>query len=129
MAYGFDHAHIKCKDPRKTAKWWADNFGAKLLPEAQSPGGPLFCPIQIGGIKINITTPRPNETTTIAQGNVGPRFGLEHLGITTDNLDADLAKLKAQGLKVFEVHETPALRFAFVETPDNVRIELMQHMK
>ena len=128
MAYGFDHAHIKCRDPRKTAKWWADTFQAKLLPEIQASGGALFCPIEIGGVKVNITTPRAHELSAIVEGYAGPRYGLEHLGITTDNIDADLARLRAQGLKVFEVNETPRLKYAFVETPDNVRVELMQRL-
>jgi catechol 2,3-dioxygenase-like lactoylglutathione lyase family enzyme len=126
MAYGFEHAHIKCKDPRKTAKWWHDMFGAKILPEIQASGGALFCPIEIGGVKINITTPRQHELDSIVNGYSGSRYGLEHLGILTADIDGDLARLRAQGLKVYEVNDTPRLKYAFVETPDDVRIELMQ---
>lgn len=129
MAYGFEHVHIKSKDPRKTARWWADMFGAKVLPEAQASGGALFCPVEIGGVKINITTPRAYELDGISEGYAGTRYGLEHLGILTDDIDADLARLKEQGLEVFEVHEVPTLKFAFVETPDKVRIELMQRLQ
>ena len=126
MAYQVEHAHIKSTDPRKTAQWWADMFQAKILPEIQASGGALFCPVEIGDVKINITTPREHELDQMADGDAGPHYGLEHLGILTDDIDADLGRLREQGLEVFEVHETPKLKFAFVETPDKVRIELMQ---
>jgi catechol 2,3-dioxygenase-like lactoylglutathione lyase family enzyme len=126
MAYGFEHAHIKSRDPRKTAKWWADHFAARILPEIQASGGALFCPVEIGGVKINITTPRQHELSSIQEAYAGSHYGLEHLGITTEDIDADIARLRAQGLEVFEVNDTPTLKFAFVETPDGVRIELMQ---
>jgi lactoylglutathione lyase len=125
MAHRFDHGHIKSRDPRRTAQWWADVFGAKLLPEFGS-GEVLFCPIEIGGVKINISRPSPAEAADMETGSAGLQFGLEHLGIETDDLDADLERLQAEGLSIFEVRETPAMKIAFVETPDAVRIELMQ---
>jgi catechol 2,3-dioxygenase-like lactoylglutathione lyase family enzyme len=126
MAHRFDHGHIKSRDPRRTAQWWAEAFGATLLPEFVS-GDVLFCPIEIGGVKINISRPGPAEAANTEPASAGLHFGLEHLGIETDDLDADLAKLRAQGLAVFEERETPTMKIAFVETPDAVRVELMQH--
>lgn len=125
MTHRFDHGHIKSRDPRRTARWWADVFGAKLLPEFGS-GDVLFCPIEIGGVKINISRPSPAEAANMEAASAGLHFGLEHLGIETDDLDADLEKLREQGLAVFEVRETPTMKIAFVETPDAVRVELMQ---
>lgn len=125
MAHRFDHGHIKSRDPRRTAQWWADTFGAKLVPEFSS-GEVLFAPIEIGGVKINISRPSPAEATNTEEGSAAIHFGLEHLGLETDDLDADLERLRAQGLVVFEVRETPSMRIAFVETPDAVRVELMQ---
>jgi catechol 2,3-dioxygenase-like lactoylglutathione lyase family enzyme len=125
MAHRFDHGHIKSRDPRSTAQWWADTFGATLLPEFGS-GDVLFCPIVIGGVKINITRPAPAEAASMEPASAVPHFGLEHFGLETDDLDADLEKLRAQGLTVFEERETPTMKIAFVETPDTVRVELMQ---
>jgi catechol 2,3-dioxygenase-like lactoylglutathione lyase family enzyme len=125
MGHRFDHGHIKSPDPRKTAQWWADTFGAKLLPEFKS-GEVLFAPIEIGGVKINITRPSAAEAASMAEGSAAIHFGLEHLGIETDDLDADLEKVRAQGLAIFEVREMPTMKIAFVETPDAVRVELMQ---
>ena len=63
MVHRFDHGHIKSRDPRGTAQWWAEVFGAKL---------------------------------------------------------------REQGMTIFEVRETPTSKIAFVEAPDAVRVELMQ---
>jgi hypothetical protein len=127
MAHGFDHGHIKSKDPRKLAQWWADTFDAKLLPETGS-GEVLFCPVEIDGFKINISSPSAAEAAQMDEGIVTGNFGLEHLGLTTDDLDADLATLREQGLRIFDVRETPTMRMAFVETPENVRLEIIQHL-
>ena len=126
MAHRFEHGHIKSHDPRRTAQWWAKVFGAKLLPEFTS-GETLFCPIEIGGVKINVSRPSPEEAASMEPASAELHFGLEHLGIETDDLEADLATLREQGLAVFEVRETPTMKIAFVETPDAVRVELMEH--
>ena len=125
MAHRFDHGHIKSRDPRKTAQWWADVFGAKLLPETGS-GDVLFCPIEIDGVKINISNPGPADATQMGAGDAGLHYGLEHVGLQTDDLDADLARLRRDGLQIFDTRDTPAMRIAFVETPEGVRVELMQ---
>jgi catechol 2,3-dioxygenase-like lactoylglutathione lyase family enzyme len=127
MAHRFDHGHIKSQDPRKLAQWWADMFGAKLLPEHGS-GEVLFCPIEIDGFKINISSPSAAEAAKMDEGIVTGNFGLEHLGLVTDDLDADLARLREQGLHIFEERESPTMRMAFVETPENVRLEIIQHL-
>jgi lactoylglutathione lyase len=125
MAHRFDHGHIKSRDPRRTAQWWVETFGATRLPEFGS-GDVLFCPIEIGGVKINISRPSPAEAAKTEPASASLHFGLEHLGLETDDLEADLEKLRAQGLAIFEERETPTTKIAFVETPDAVRVELMQ---
>lgn len=124
MAHGFHHIHIKSPDPRKTAQWWADVFEAKLLPERQ--GETLFCPVELDGVVINISSPSTGEAETMTQGTAAGNFGLEHLGLTTDDLDADIARLREHGLEIYVLRDTPTMRMAFVETPDNVRVEIIQ---
>lgn len=122
MAHKFHHGHIKSRDPRKTAQWWADMFGAKILPERDA-GGALFAPIELSGVIINISSPRPDEVDQMGEGDATLHYGLEHLGLYTDDLDADLARFKEQGLEIFEVRDST---MAFVDTPDKVRVELIQ---
>ena len=125
MGHSFHHGHIKSPDPRKTARWWADTFDAKLLPE-RGQGETLFCPVEIGGVLINISGVSAADAETMPEGDASARFGLEHLGLTTDDLDADLAALREQGLEIYSTRDLPNMRIAFVETPDGVRVELLQ---
>jgi len=125
VAHLFHHVHIKAKDPRKTARWWVDVFGAKPLPERDMAGA-LFVPVELGGVTINISSPRPEEADLMGEGDASLHYGLEHLGLYTDDLDKDLARLRKQRLQVFETRESPASKMAFVETPDKVRVELIQ---
>ncbi|MEE9203171.1 MAG: VOC family protein, partial [Dehalococcoidia bacterium] len=60
MAYSFNHVHLKAKDPSKSAQWYVDMFGAKPLGE-RDVGGALFVTVQVGGVTINISSPRPSE--------------------------------------------------------------------
>ena len=64
---------------------------------------------------------------TLPKGNAGLQLGLEHFAVATDDFDGDLARLKSLGAKVLaDPVNTPAgIRFAFIEAPDDVRIELM----
>ena len=127
MAHEFHHGHIKSRDPRKTARWWAETFGAKILPES-SIHGALFAPVEISGVVINISTPIEKERDKMSDGDAGLRYGFEHIGLLTDDLEADLARIAEHGLEIFDVRDTAQAKIAFVETPDKVRVELIQRL-
>ena len=123
MAYGIEHIHIIAEDPRRSARWWAETFGAEILPERKD-GSMLFAPVLLGGVKINISTPRPD-------GDAGPpaplpHYGLEHLGIRVDDIRRTLRVFEEQGLEIYERKRTPIYEIAFVAGPDGVCLELMQ---
>ena len=124
MAHEFHHVHIKSPNPSKTAQWWADVFGATLVPAHGA-----FHPVELSGVLINISSVTPEEAKAMAQGTAAGSFGLEHLGLTTDDLDADLARLREHGLEIYQQSESATARMAWVETPDNVRVELIQWIR
>jgi catechol 2,3-dioxygenase-like lactoylglutathione lyase family enzyme len=126
MAHRYHHAHIKSKDPRSTAVWWAEMFGAEPLPEFEF-GSMLFTPVRLGDVTITITRPDPAEGT--ARSPAVPHYGLEHIGIQTDDLSADLERFAEQGLRIYEHRMGPAFEVAFVEAPDGVLIELLQPLE
>ena len=52
-------------------------------------------------------------------------YGLEHVGIYTDDLDGTLAKIEASGGRVLEHFVNPyGQKGAFVEGPEGVRLEI-----
>ena len=129
MGHLLHHIHIKSKDPRASARWWADMFGATIKPELEF-GTMLFAPVELDGVQINLTGPAPGEDDVIADPPAVPYYGLEHIGLMTEDLDADLARFEEQGLTIYE-RRTGAggLEIAFVATPDDVYVELLQAPK
>ena len=125
MAHRFHHAHVKSKDPRASAQWWADMFGATVLPEMEF-GLMLFAPVELDGVRINFTNPASEEAADTDEPPAIPYYGLEHFGLVTDDLDADLIRFAEQGLEIHERRPGPGFEIAFVSTPDGVCLELMQ---
>ena len=37
--YTVNHIHLKAPDPKKTAQWYGDTFGAKITGQVQGLGG------------------------------------------------------------------------------------------
>ena len=52
MAMEIGHVHIKTYDPKKTAQFYIDNFGATLKNEA--PNGNIQ--LNLHGLQLNVTT-------------------------------------------------------------------------
>jgi catechol 2,3-dioxygenase-like lactoylglutathione lyase family enzyme len=54
---------------------------------------------------------------------------VDHIGISVDNLEDAVAKLKAEGVKVTDEIRSVAngkIKFAFIEGPDKLRIEVIE---
>ena len=56
------------------------------------------------------------------------RLGLEHFGFDVDDIDADMARLEAAGVRVvLPITEVAGgTRLSYIEGPDDVLIELVQ---
>ena len=124
MKFGMNHIHIKAEDPRSTAQWYVDKFGASVAGEAKM-GGSVTVRTDLGGVRLNITQA---SAESLPAGSSDPHMGLEHFGIETDDIDGAMAELEGKGVKVLEaIRPLPnGMRIAFVEAPDNVRVEIMQ---
>jgi lactoylglutathione lyase len=123
--YSYDHIHLRTRDPRGTAEWYARMFGAKVLESVQSDGQPRI-DLDINGLTVFIAqVPTDAE---MAQAPADPHLGLDHFGLRVDDLGAAAAELKAQGA-VFTLEPRqlrPGVKIAFVQCPDNVRVELLE---
>lgn len=119
------HIHIKAKDPSRSAAWWADMFGATELPPYELRSAP-FAPIELGGLTFSISRPFPADAARTAEPPTAPHYGLEHIGIVVQDLDATLARFEKQGLPVHGRREITGFRIAFVTDPDGLLLELME---
>ena len=120
-----NHIHIRCTDPRKTAAWYVEMFGAEIAKEEES-GGALIMRMDMAGIRVNISSSPPGQSLPTCPA--GQYLGLDHYALNTDDVEGLLAQLQARGVEVVQPLRTLASGFkmAFIQAPDNVRIELMQ---
>jgi lactoylglutathione lyase len=123
--YRYDHMHVRSRDVRKTAEWYRDVFDAEIVESIQSDGKPRT-DLDLNGLTIFIAAVPPEATTPPAPGE--PYVGLDHFGLRVENMDAAVAELKRRGATFTLEPRTirPGVRIAFVQAPDNVRIELLE---
>ena len=116
MTFKMNHLHLKTQDPQKTAKFYVDTFGAKIV--SQSPTGGFR--VDLLGLSLNITKFLDQQTRE-------QKYGMEHLAIDTDELDSLVEKLKAQGINILEqTVVSGGRRECFFEGPDGVQLEFIE---
>jgi catechol 2,3-dioxygenase-like lactoylglutathione lyase family enzyme len=122
--FTWEHIHLRSPDPEATAAWYHDKLGAEVIKTPQ-PGGGIRIDLNLSGQKIFIALAQPGKA---ADAPASPYLGLDHFGLTVDDLDAAVAELKAKGV-TFTMEPTvnrPGVKIAFLTAPQNVSIELIQ---
>ena len=131
MPYRINHIHLKSPDPRKTADWYVNAFGFKILSDETRVFGDRFvrCQSEDGGMNVNISGARTNET--LGPGDASAHHGLEHFGFDSVNLETDIARLEKFGARLLEgpIEIPNGPRIAFLRAPDDVRVELIEPRK
>ncbi len=123
--YGYDHIHLRTPDPKATAEWYKRMFGAEVLESVQSDGQPRI-DLNLNGLTIFLA--RVASDAKIPSAPSEPYVGLDHFGLRVDDLDAAYAELKQRGATFTTEPRTirPGVKIAFIQCPDNVRIELLE---
>ncbi len=116
MAFKMNHIHLKTPDPEKTAQFYVDTLGAKIVGQAGANGLRL----DLHGLSVNITK--------FIEGQSREQiYGIEHIAIDTDDLDNVVASLKAKGAKILEETKVGAgRRVCFFEGPEGVQLEVLE---
>lgn len=121
--YRFDHVHLRSPDPEAAAAIWADAFGARITGRVQA-GPYLRIVLDLAGVPLFLEQVPPGTHAPPAP----PFLGLEHVGLTVDDLDAAMADLAAKGVACVSgpSEPRPGVRIAFFAAPDGVRVELIE---
>ena len=124
-AYSYDHIHLRSRDPRGTAEWYHQMFGARVIESVQSDGQPRI-DLDINGLTVFIASV-PAEAD-MAAAPPDPHLGLDHFGLRVDDLDGAVAELKQRGATFTMEPRTirQGVKIAFIQCPDNVRVELLE---
>ena len=128
MPFRINHIHLKSPDPKKTADWYVTAFNFKIVADDVRVFGDRFirCQSEDGGMAVNISGARTGET--LGPGDANPHHGLEHFGLDTDDIEAEIARLVGLGATHLEGPIVMATggKIAFIKAPDDVRLELIQ---
>ena len=120
MSYRVNHLHLKTPDPRRTAQWYVDYLGAKVVSERKSPSGQPVLRLDLHGVPLNVTG-------YIEGQRLEQHYGLEHVAVDTDDFAGEVEKIKASGAKILEERSLPdGRKVCFFEGPDGVRLEFLE---
>ena len=88
--YRYDHVHLRSANPSAMADFFEAMFGAEVTRDIYPPGtlypGQQRIRMRVGGQTVLIAPAHPNGATGAAP--TFPHFGLEHIGLIVDNVDA-----------------------------------------
>lgn len=136
----FGHLHLFSADPVSAGEWYMKHFGAKgRLPRTRDPR--FYRGFQIGP-SVSLMLDNVNliifpveyakkayadhwKGKTELESTKGRV--VDHIGFSFENLPDALAKLRQAGVKVTdEMRTIGKLKFAFIEGPDKIRIEVIE---
>ena len=137
--HNFGHVHMFSANPPATAEWYAANLGVKIRNVQKDPRRYLKYQIapaafltanHVSMIVYPLEyTKEANPEYFKAHDSLAPTRGrvIDHIGFAVDNLDEALPRLRAAGVKVTaEPRAAGPIKFAFIEGPDQVGIELIE---
>ena len=132
MTYLVSHIHVKARDCKKTADWYVQAFNFTIVSDTVRIFGDRFIVCQPeGSDKVQVMFSEERTGETLPPGSPEPRFGLEHFGIDTLDMEGDIKRLTALGATVAEgpIHMPNGNIATFINTPGDVRIELIQRAR
>ena len=116
MTFKMNHVHLKTADPDKTAQFYVDTLGAKIVSKNATGGYRL----DLHGLSLNVSR-------FLDQQKREQKYGMEHIAIDTDELDNLVEKLKGQGIHILEeTLVSGGRRVCFFEGPDGVQLEFIE---
>ena len=121
--YTFDHVHLMSRDPDRLVEFLRRMFGATVIATPEVRGVKTVL-LGFQGRRVHVTGGE------LADGPAEPHYGVDHFGLSTDDMEAAVADLKAKGACFSQepAAPRPGVKTAEIIGPDNVRIELVQWM-
>lgn len=122
---GLHHVAIIASDYDRSKAFYTDILGFRVIREVwRAERRSWKCDLTIPGAQIELFTfpeapPRPSRPEAL---------GLRHLALTVGDIDAEVARLTAQGVvcEAIRIDEHTGQRFTFFADPDGLPIELYE---
>ena len=111
---GFHHVHLRVKDPDATLAWYQQQFGGERAKLHDKVDGVRFNGVWVFAMSSGADTPAPPTAIML-------------IALRVNDVDAALKGLNAAGIKTAaEPKDLPALRYAFVQDPNGIRVEVVK---
>lgn len=125
MTATLEHANFTVADPKATAAWLGDVFGWHIRWEGDAMAGGYTVHVGTGDRYLALYSPgNAQKTSASSYDTIG---GLNHIGITVDDLDAAETRVAKAG---FTPHNhadyEPGKRFYFRDD-NNIEFEVVQY--
>jgi catechol 2,3-dioxygenase-like lactoylglutathione lyase family enzyme len=125
----FDHIHIYAAEPASTLTFYQRHFAAEHLGRLSNAQGGVNEFLLLGGQLLVVGAFPPGLAAAPAppagDGALAAGFGVAHVGINVDDVDAAVRELEAADVPVLSpVRQGGLVRYAYVQAPDGVVIEL-----
>jgi predicted enzyme related to lactoylglutathione lyase len=136
----FGHIHLLSENPVAAGEWYAKHFGVKSRSTAAvrmyrsvqiAPSASFMMDdvnVIIYPMEYAISSHMPGwenrKTFEPTKGRV-----VDHIGISVENLDDAIARLRKEGVTVTDEPKSVAggkIKYAFIEGPDKMRIEIIE---
>jgi catechol 2,3-dioxygenase-like lactoylglutathione lyase family enzyme len=120
IEFEWDHLQLCSKDAEVTAAWFHRCLNAEIV---RRPGR---VDLRIGGINLFITSLAEAQTAQVSLGS--RKQGIDHFGVTVDDLDAAFEHLVACEADIVEpIKEVrPGVRACFVKSPGDILVEILE---
>ena len=120
MRVGLDHIHIFASDIAVTVDFFRTMFGATVVWDEQA-AGVRNVRLALGDAFLQVYDQAPKA----------PRGGaMHHIGIVTDDLDALVARMTAQGFRFRNpIRDASTFKYVMISGPDGLLIELFQSLE
>jgi lactoylglutathione lyase len=131
MPYLVSHIHVKSSDPKSTADWFVKAFNFSILSDEVRVWGDRFIRCKPEATEVLVMFSNERNGEALSPGSAEAHYGLEHFGIDTPDMASDLERLTGIGAVLAEgpIHAPGGNTLAFIKTPGDVRIELIERAK
>ena len=122
-----EHIHFVTLDPMKLAAFYEKAFGAKITRTKIRPNGNVSVSLDLGGTRLAIMFPDTPDKRD-PPDNPHKHFGLEHLGVRTDDIETVVKTSVDEGATILQniTEVSPGHRVAFIMAPENTLIEISE---
>ena len=118
MFTAFEHTGIASPDHKKLAQWYVEVFGFAIVYQSagatfvKAPNGSMIEIISAEGDRVELAMKQP---------------GLRHVALAVDDFDADLARIRAAGVKFLsEPVDAKGNKVVFFTDPEGNILHLIQ---